>query len=240
MIMPRRSPSSAAVIDEGRTPLAGGIALDTEKHGAYISGRTADAFVPGSTLTRAEAAQMLWGLLTDESKAMYSASSNNFTDVRAGRWYNTAISARASAGVITGYNDGSFRPDNAITRAEFVTLVVQLSGVSAGAATTFRDVPVGAWYYGSAAASYANGWLSGYGDGTFRPANKITRAEAVTLLNNVLGRGCDTDFVSAHSGSVKSFGDMPAGKWFYAPVTEAANGHTYSKSSGHETWTGLR
>jgi len=183
---------------------------------------------------------MLYNLLTDDSRAQYYITTNSFTDVSAGKWYNAAVSTLANAGVIDGYKDGTFKPDRAITRAEFIKLVVAMYGVSENASASFTDLSASNWAYKYIATAAAKGWITGYTDGSCGAARNMQRGEAVTFMNRVLGRTCDTSYVSANRASLVTFTDVPTGLWCYGAVMEAANAHTYTVSGTSETWTGGR
>lgn len=212
--------------------------LDMTSHKAYVSGCTATTFAPTGTLTRAEAAQMLYELMTEQAHKQYDCSSNGFRDVPAGQWYTAAVSTLANAGAINGCGDGTFQPNQAISRAQFVTILAGIYGVNASGGMPFSDVGR-SWYYDAVATAYANGWVSGFTDGTFHPNQTITRAEAVSILNRVLGRGCDLTFVQANAQTALHFTDVPANAWYYADVIEASVGHTYTELAGIERWTAL-
>ncbi len=212
--------------------------LDTASHNAYVSGCTATTFAPTGTLTRAEAAQMLYELMTEQAHKQYDCSSNGFRDVPAGQWYTAAVSTLANAGAINGCGDGTFHPNQAISRAQFVTILAGIYGVNASGGMPFSDVGR-SWYYDAVATAYANGWVSGFTDGTFHPNQTITRAEAVSILNRVLGRSCDLTFVQANAQTALHFTDVPANAWYYADVIEASVGHTYTELAGIERWTAL-
>lgn len=212
--------------------------LDMTSHKAYVSGCTATTFAPTGTLTRAEAAQMLYELMAEQAHKQYDCSSNGFRDVPAGQWYTTAVSTLANAGAINGCGDGTFHPDQAISRAQFVTILAGIYGVNASGGMPFSDVGR-SWYYDAVATAYANGWVSGFTDGTFHPNQTITRAEAVSILNRVLGRSCDLTFVQANAQTALHFTDVPANAWYYADVIEASVGHTYTELAGIERWTAL-
>lgn len=212
--------------------------LDTASHNAYVSGCTTTTFAPTGTLTRAEAAQMLYELMTEQAHKQYDCSSNGFRDVPAGQWYTAAVSTLANAGAINGCGDGTFHPNQAISRAQFVTILAGIYGVNASGGMPFSDVGR-SWYYDAVATAYANGWVSGFTDGTFRPNQTITRAEAVSILNRVLGRSCDLTFVQANAQTALHFTDVPANAWYYADVIEASVGHTYTELAGIERWTAL-
>jgi len=228
-------------ISESGTPLSGGaMELDSTDHRAYINGYSNGTFRPAGTLTRAEAAQMLYNLLTSESRSKYYVTTNSFTDVNAGKWYNAAVSTLANAGVVSGYADGTFKPAIAVTRGEFVKMIVAMYGVNPSASASYSDVSSANWAYQYVATASAQGWMGGYPDGTFRPGRSISRAEAVTFLNRVLGRSCDTSYAAANARSLKTFSDIATGAWYYGAVIEAANGHNYTRNGGAETWTGLK
>ena len=212
--------------------------LDTTSHNAYVSGRSATTFAPTGTLSRAEAAQLLYELMTEQAHKQYDRSGNGFSDVPAGQWYTVAVSTLANVGAITGCGNGTFQPGKAITRAEFVTILAGIYGENTSKGMPFSDVGR-SWCYDAVATAYANGWVSGYSDGTFRPNQTITRAEAVVILNSVLGRSCDLTYVQANAQAALHFTDITPGAWYYADVIEASMGHTYTELAGIERWTAL-
>jgi len=212
--------------------------LDTTNHNAYVSGRTATTFVPNGTLTRAEAAKLLYELMTAQAHKQYDRSDNGFSDVPAGKWYAVAVSTLANAGAIKGYSNGTFQPGKPITPAEFVTILTGIYGANTSKGMSFADAG-SAWCHDAVATAYANGWVGGYTDGTFHPNQTITRAEAVTILNRVLGRSCDLTFVQANAQAASHFTDVTPGAWYYAAVTEASVGHTFTELAGIERWTAL-
>lgn len=222
----------------GTEPTQSAGLLDTTNHNAYVSGRTATTFVPNGTLTRAEAAKLLYELMTAQAHKQYDRSDNGFSDVPAGKWYVVAVSTLANAGAIKGYSNGTFQPGKPITRAEFVTILTGIYGANTSKGMPFADVG-SAWCHDAVATAYANGWVGGYADGTFHPNQTITRAEAVTILNRVLGRSCDLTFVQANAQAASHFTDVTPGAWYYAAVTEASVGHTFTELTGIERWTAL-
>ena len=222
----------------GTEPTRSAGLLDTTNHNAYVSGRSATTFAPTGTLSRAEAAQLLYELMTEQAHKQYDRSGNDFSDVPAGQWYTVAVSTLANVGAITGCGDGTFQPGKSISRAEFATILAGIYGVNTSKGMPFSDVGR-SWYYDSVATACANGWVSGYTVGTFRPNQTITRAEAVSILNRVLGRSCDLTFVQANAQTALHFTDVPANAWYYADVIEASMGHTYTELAGIERWTAL-
>jgi len=181
---------------------------------------------------------MLYELMTEQAHKQYDCSSNGFRDVPAGQWYTVAVSTLANAGAINGCGDGTFQPNQAISRAQFVTILAGIYGVNASGGMPFSDVGR-SWYYDAVATAYANGWVSGFTDGTFHPNQTITRAEAVSILNRVLGRSCDLTFVQAHAQAASHFADVMPDAWYYADVIEASAGHTFTELAGIERWTAL-
>lgn len=194
----------------GTEPTQSAGLLDTTNHNAYVSGRTATTFVPNGTLTRAEAAKLLYELMTAQAHKQYDRSDNGFSDVPAGKWYAVAVSTLANAGAIKGYSNGTFQPSKPITRAEFVTILTGIYGANTSKGMPFADVD-SAWCHDAVATAYANGLVGGYADGTFHPNQTITRAEAVTILNRVLGRSCDLTFVQANAQAASHFTDVTPG-----------------------------
>ncbi len=223
----------------GTEPTQSAGLLDTTNHNAYVSGRSATTFAPTGTLSRAEAAQLLYELMTEQAHKQYDRSGNDFSDVPAGQWYTVAVSTLANVGAITGCGDGTFQPRKSISRAEFVTILTGIYGENTSKGMPFSDVGR-SWYYDAVATAYANGWVSGFTDGTFHPNQTITRAEAVVILNSVLGRSCDLTYVQANAQAALHFTDITPGAWYYADVIEASVAHTYAKQDdGTERWTAL-
>ena len=181
---------------------------------------------------------LLYELMTEQAHKQYDRSDNGFSDVPAGQWDTVAVSTLANVGAITGCGNGTFQPGKAITRAEFMTILTGIYGENTSKGMPFFDAGR-SWCYDSAATAYANGWVSGYSDGTFRPNQTITRAEAVVILNSVLGRSCDLTYVQANAQASLHFTDITPGAWYYADVIEASMGHTYTELAGIERWTAL-
>ena len=204
---------------------------------AYIAGYEDGTVRPDGNITRAEVATIFFRLMTDEYRETYWSTSNSFTDVAAANWFNNAVSTTANVGWVQGYPDGSFRPNNNITRAEFATIAARfLSGDYTGG-DRFTDI-TGHWaaeYINRAAAA---GWINGYPDGTFRPDAYITRAEAVTLINRMLDRAPDAGHLLAN---MIRWPDNPETAWYYADIQEATNSHDYTWAGGslYEVWTQL-
>ena len=184
------------------------------EHKAYISGYDNGKFKPDGNITRAETASMLYRVLDTES----DNEKLTFSDLVNGAWYIEPIEEMSKAGVINGYTDGTFRPDNEITRAEFVTMIMQLKTVSEFESVPFSDVDKSLWSANYIYSAYKAGYIDGYEDGTFKPDSPITRAEAVKIINSVLER---TDM----SNTENPFNDVSDKHWAYNQILEAVINH---------------
>ena len=206
--------------------------LETKKHIAYIDGYSNNMFKPGKVITRAETANIFYKLLIDSNYA-----SKTFSDVSSSKWYHKQVGIMATLGVVGGYTDGTFKPDKGITRAEFVKMAVCFMGVNEEATANFSDVTTNHWAYQYIATAAQLGWIDGYSDGTFRPGEEITRAQAVTVINRMLGRYPPADI--KNKKDVINFYDLYPSYWAYGQVLEAANEHEYEKDAEKktETWT---
>ena len=232
------------VWDEYNTPITpipepdnSPVGLNTEDHVAYIIGYEDGMVRPGANITRAEVATIFFRLLTDETRESYWSQSSGFTDVASGAWYNNAVSTLTRAGILDGYEDGSFRPNASITRAEFTKIAVSFFKHAGGASSNpFNDVPDSAWYAEFVKAAAELGLIDGYEDGTFRPNAPITRAEACTIVNRTLGRAPDKDnLLPEHE--MLTWPDNSRDAWYYAQIQEATNSHDYQWLGAIELWT---
>ena len=217
----------------------------TKDHIAYIEGYGDDTVRPEDNITRAEIATIFYRLLTDKSRIAYETNNNPFSDVNTGDWFNKAVSTMANSGVMNGYPDGTFRPNEPITRAELAAVVACFVDWNCdGYGYRFHDVNTGHWASEEIAIAYYFGWVKGYSDGSFRPDARITRAETVTLINRVLERAVERDEMLP---GMVTFDDCNPGDWFYEDIQEAANTHTFTRTgervSGqnykYESWTRL-
>ena len=222
-------------IDDDKPEKPGG--LNTEDHVAYIIGYPDGEVKPEGNITRAEVATIFFRLLTDETRDEYWSKTNSYTDVPADSWLNNAISTLSNMGIIDGYADGSFRPDAPITRAEFTKIAVSFFEYADYVyENTFTDVRSGSWYTQFIAAAVEIGLIEGYPDGTFRPDNYITRAEACTIVNRTLNRAPDEDHLLPESVMI-TWPDNQPGTWYYADMQEATNSHDYDWLGSIEDWT---
>lgn len=185
---------------------------------AYVNGYLDGTFRPDAGITRAEAAQLLYNLSTHDKQVSRAV----FTDVAGGKWYGGAVTYLTGTGVITGYPDGTFRPENTITRAEFTTLVVRFMGLAGEGVSAFPDIAETHWASSYTATAERQGLLSGYPDGTVHPEAAVTRAEAVVILNNMLGRSTERVLFA---GLQMPFSDVPGSHWAWSNIMAAAVEH---------------
>ena len=213
-----------------------GLVLD--EHFAYLIGNDDGLIRPEANITRAEVATIFFRLLTDETRESFWSDTNSYTDVAAGSWYNNAVSTLSAMGVLGGYEDGSFRPNASITRAEFAKIAVsffELEGLDCE--NPFLDVALGAWYAESVAAAAEVGLIEGYEGGLFRPDAPITRAEACTIVNRTLGRAPHAAGLLPESEMNLWPDNMDASAWYYAQIQEATNSHDFVWAGEFEQWT---
>lgn len=211
--------------------------LNREDHFPFLIGYGDGTFGPARNMTRAEVTTMFARLLTEQIEADKTYT-NTFNDVPSSYWAADYIGYMQQFGIVTGFSDGSFRPNAPVTRAQFAAIASRFEKLTEGT-KSFTDVPSTYW-----AAKYINfaatrGWVTGYADGTFRPANPITRAEVAAVTCRLLERTADQAYVRSHLGQLRTFRDMTENHWAYWYAIEAANGHDYTKDGNVETWSRL-
>lgn len=216
------------------------LGLNTTDHFAYIVGYGNGEVRPQNNITRAEVATIFFRLLTDDVRDENLTKTNRYSDVAATSWYNTAVSTLSSMGIITGYPDGTFRPNAAITRAEFAAIAARFDSNGDKTTAKFSDI-ASHWAKDEISIAYNNGWITGYPDGTFGPQRDITRAETMTLVNRVLNRQPETEDDLLPNMTVWTDNANP-NAWYYLAVQEATNSHYYKfkTNSKYEKWTELR
>lgn len=209
--------------------------LNTKDHYSYLIGYSDGTVRPNGRITRAEVATIFFRLLTDDARQRNWSSENNFSDVSADKWYNNAVSTLCHMGVLGGYSDGTFRPNAPITRAEFAKIAVSFSQANGSAVYSyFTDVKTTDWFAPYVTAAKDSGLIEGYSDGSFKPENRITRAEACAIVNRVLGRKPSKNHMKI-SGRI-DWPDCTTADWFYEAIMEATNSHTYQMGKRVETW----
>lgn len=214
--------------------------LNTTDHFAYLIGYEDGEIKPENNITRAEVATIFFRLLTDDARARFWSSENDYTDVATDSWYNNAVSTLSNMGIINGYEDGTFQPNASITRAEFTAIATRFFDYTAEYDGAFNDVASGSWYADYVQAAVDMGLVDGYPDGGFHPNSYITRAEAVTIVNRVLNRVPHEDYLLS-TRVMNTWPDNVYGAWYYADMQEATNSHDYDwiRVSGErvEEWT---
>ena len=226
---------SYTVKSSGSPAIIAAACLNTQDHYSYLIGYSDGTVRPNGRITRAEVATIFFRLLTDDTRQRNWSSENNFSDVSADKWYNNAVSTLCHMGVLGGYSDGTFRPNAPITRAEFAKIAVsfaQINGFSEYG--YFTDVDSSDWYAPYVDAAKSVGLIEGYSDGSFKPENKITRAEACTIVNRVLGRKPSKNNMKISDRI--NWPDCTTDDWFYEAIMEATNSHTYQMGKRAETW----
>ncbi len=226
------------------------IGLNYSDHFSYMIGYSDGTIRPNNTITRGEAASMIFRLLTPEARDRIFTKTNSFSDVNVGYAHNNAISSLAKAGIINGYDDGTFRPNATITRAQFCAIIGRMFSVEYIGSNIFGDLT------GGFADKYINllaqlGILKGDGSGNVNPNAPITRAQAATILNRLLGRIVSTDSSASCAAYVKTWSDCPASMWCYGDILEATNSHNFTWTTDvpdivgndptiREAWTNIR
>ena len=213
--------------------------LNGDDHYAYIVGYPNGNVEPNGNITRAEVATIFFRLLTEEVRTANSTQSNSLSDVTRGQWFNHAVSTLSSMGIVKGHNDGTFAPNAPITRAEFAAIAARFDDKNTNTSSKFTDI-ASHWAKNEIGIAANKGWINGYPDGTFRPNQYITRAEAMTLVNRVLNRLPENSSDLLDS-MIKWPDNSDASQWFYLAVQEATNSHYYkTKENKFEKWTELR
>ena len=215
-----------------------------EKHGAYIYGYPDGTFGPERNMTRSEAAAIFARLLAEKKgDNINPVSKTKFEDIPSNAWYSGYVKYLTGYGIVYGTGNEKFSPNEAITRAEFVTMAVRFfEAYGDGNAkimeqyVDFTDVSSGYWAAEYIRDAAIHGWIKGYGDGTFRAAQNITRAEVVTIVNRLLDRTADEAYIAQNLRKLNTFSDMKETHWAYYDVMESANAHTatYEKA---EIWS---
>ena len=215
-------------------------ALNIDDHYAYMKGYPDKTFGPDKPMTRAEVTMMFARLLKErpEKGRKYIMP---YKDIYENDWYAYAVTFMSEKKLVSGYPDGTFKPNAPITRAEFASIASRFDSLVDKADLKFSDVSKNHWAYKVICSAEAKGWISGYPDGTFKPEKNITRAEVVSSTNRILNRYADLDFAKAHVQELAPMIDINDSHWAYGPVVEAMNGHDYKRLSDgkNERWIRL-
>lgn len=231
------TPSTPAKPDETKPTLAPiPEMLNGEDHYAYLLGYEDGTVRPNGSISRAEVATVLFRLLKDDVRMQNLTKDNAYSDVPDTAWYAAAVSTLSKMGVISGYPDGTFRPNEPITRAEFAAMIARFDETAKSADTPFTDIS-GHWAENAIGKAYGNGWVAGSSKTVFCPESNLTRAETATLLNRVLHRLPEKE--SDLLANQIAWPDNPETFWGYLAIQEATNSHEYERKADgvHETQT---
>ena len=234
------TPSTPAKPDETKPTLAPiPEMLNGEDHYAYLLGYEDGTVRPNGSISRAEVATVLFRLLKDDVRMQNLTKDNAYSDVSDTAWYAAAVSTLSKMGVISGYPDGTFRPNAPITRAEFAAMIARFDETARSADTPFTDIS-GHWAENAIGKAYGNGWVEGSSKTVFCPESNLTRAETATLLNRVLHRLPEKESDLLANQIV--WPDNPETFWGYLAIQEATNSHEYERKADgvHETQTAKR
>lgn len=234
------TPSTPAKPDETKPTLAPiPEMLNGEDHYAYLLGYEDGTVRPNGSISRAEVATVLFRLLKDDVRMQNLTKDNAYSDVSDTAWYAAAVSTLSKMGVISGYPDGTFRPNAPIARAEFAAMIARFDETAKSADTPFTDIS-GHWAENAIGKAYGNGWVEGSSKTVFCPESNLTRAETATLLNRVLHRLPEKESDLLANQIV--WPDNPETFWGYLAIQEATNSHEYERKADgvHETQTAKR
>ena len=214
--------------------------LNGDDHFAYVAGYTDGTVRPNAKITRADVAMIFYRLLDEDARVANENDSNAFSDVTDGMWFNTAVSTISRLDIVKGRSTEIFDPNAPITRAEFATICARFDHSSVEGTESFSDIH-GHWAERFVERAAALGWVNGYMDGTFRPNTTITRAEAMAMINRVLGRlpESEKDLLPG----MKTWPDnADPSAWYYLTIQEVTNGHTFERKADgvHERWIKLK
>lgn len=214
------------------------VTLNKTDHVKYMDGKSDGLFYPDQAVTRADTAKIIYTLLDEPGTDDIVREPIDFTDVDKDSEYFEYINSMVEYGIINGYPDGTFKPDNKLTRAQFVKILLPFADITEEAYETkasFKDVSEEHWAFKEISAASLTGIISGYSDGTFKPDNSITRAQAATILNRMLGRTADSNFIYSYD-NVRMYPDLKTDYWAYADIMEASVPHEYTYDS-KEVWS---
>ena len=211
--------------------------LNGDDHFAYVIGYPDGKVHPKGNISRAETATIFFRLLKADIRDGNLTADNDFSDVANGQWHNKAISTMAKLGIVKGRCADRFDPDASITRAEFAAICARFNTKPVENSGSFSDIS-GHWAENEIERAAAFGWISGYPDGTFHPDARITRAEAMTMINRVLCRMPQSE--SDLLDSMVTWPDNKPSDWHYLAVQEATNSHDFNRQGEvGESWTKL-
>lgn len=182
----------------------------------YMAGVSKDKFAPNQKITRAEAASVLKRIIDDKASANDKSS---FRDLKEGQWFYDNIVFIEKEGLISGYEDGTFKPNNPMTRAQFASMMANYLKLNEGNnPIDFKDVKENYWAKDAINILSSHGIMVGKSKNEFKPNENITRAEAATIFNKVLDRKINKSFLDKYSKN--PFKDLKRNHWAYYQVIE--------------------
>ncbi len=216
------NPSSNIVIPVETKPItSNGIPMNTNTYYGFVAGYPNNTFRPNNYITRAEASQMFYNILNDKTMGN---GKTNYVDLYSSAWYFDSMQFLASRGVINGYSDNTIRPNNNITRAEFIKMATEINGFGPTTSTNlFTDVTKYDWYYYYVRAGVDLGLISGYDQYTFKPDSYITRSEAIKIIDLMIGRTVDRADLYADV----YYNDVYKSMWQYDYIKMATGKNAY-------------
>ena len=223
-------------ITDDDTPKGDTFVFDKVNHIAYIKGYSDGRVGPEDNLTRAQMVQILYRLMDEDFRDFCYSATNDYKDTTGEEWFNEALSTISNADIVHGYSDGTFRPNNNITRAEFATMIANMFSVPEIKDSGLTDIS-GHWAENNINKVVTIGWMAGYPNKTFKPDAYITRAEAVHVMNKILDR--DTITKESFIKGMKEWPDNNKDAWYYLDIQEATNEHLYDVKDGKEIWTSI-
>lgn len=209
--------------------------LERVSHNWYLRGYPDGSFNADRNLTRAEMAMVLYRISSDAQR-QNTIPENAFSDVKASEWYAKAITFLKNKNILNGYENGEFRPNAPVTRAEMATMVSRYDSLKSDSNNPFNDVSNEHWAYNYIISASVNNWIKGYPDSSFKPNGFATRAETATLVNRVLDRKIEVSDIS--KADTMQYTDLLDSHWGYSAIMEATHTHKYTrKENGFELWT---
>lgn len=213
--------------------------LIKDDHFAYMTGYPDGTFGPERYITRAEVTVMFSRLMVEKMHIGVKYPSR-FPDVTADKWYADNIGHMENFNVVRGYLDGTFKPDQNVTRAEFAAIVSRFDKLTPSGKVNFVDVPATHWAKEVIDSAVTKGWFGGYAGNIFKPDDPIKRSEVVAVVNRMIERQADLDFIKAHPTEIKHYTDLNEMYWAYADILEASNSHDFEKQAEKEIWLKIR
>jgi len=206
--------------------------LEYEKHLKYLNGYPDGSVRPDGSITRGEAASIFHRLIITGDKNDPLAT--RFSDIVLGDWFYQQVTYLEKHGIIEGYPNGTFRPNNHISRAEFATIASRFGKLEIDVPNVFSDVPDDHWAVGNISSAAAKGWIDSEPGSSFRPEENITRAEVVNFVNRMLERGIEMENIPA---GIPQYTDITTAHWAYCDIIEASIAHEYEiNAAGKEIW----